>query len=366
MSEHTENLDPDASGNQSASVVGDPGVDSAASRSAGSTRSTSLAEPERERGRLVIGALIAWTVMVGSLAFAGGWLVNDRIQAGRSVPQPSVIEIRAPRGDYEGTAPDVRGLTVGDAKQVLVDMGVDAGIISIKTIPWAGTADVVIAQDPVATERITDRVVLTVSAAAVVPDVVGSKKGDAVDSLRALGVEPEISEAFDLLAPTGSVLAIEPAAGELLPEVVKLTVAQPGSSLFMADLKAVSSICSKTTANINASAFPNSLSCGTGQPDRPRTGVWLLNRRVQAISGAIGVDDKGKSDATAQITVIGDGKSLGTFSVGYAKPTEINISVAGVLRLEIVTTSPTQSDVVLGTWLLKGTTDDISALESGS
>lgn len=136
--------------------------------------------------------------------------------------------------------------------------------------------------------------------------------------------------------------------------------------MFFADLRAVDSICSSVDANLNGEAFPDSLRCRTGTIDRPQTGVWLLNRQAQALSGVVGVDDKGKSDASAEISVIGDGEILGTFSTSYAEPVEVNLDVTGVLRLEITTTSATRADVVLGTWLVKGTGDEIAALESSS
>ena len=330
------------------------------------TPAAAAATRNPRRGRLILIGLVSWSLLVASASFAGGWMVNDRWQASRTRPSPSIIEIPASQGEYEGTMPDLRGLGSSDARQVLVDVGFDPNLVVVNEVPWAGTPDLVVSQDPVAGEKVTDKVNLTVSGQASVPEVVGQHYLDAVNALRALGVEPEVVDAFDFTAPTGSVLAVAPAAGEPLPEVVQLTVAQPGSSMFFADLKAVDRICSSKDADLNGTPYNKSLGCSTGQANKPKTGVWLLDRRVQAISGVIGVDDKGKSDASAEVTVVGDGQVLGTFSTSYAQPADINISVTGVLRLEIVTTSATGSEVVLGTWLLKGTSDDITALESGA
>lgn len=318
------------------------------------------------RGRLVLVSLVSWSVLLVSLGFAGGWLVNDRIQSSRSAPGPSVIEIPADRGDFDGVMPDIRGLGLTDAKQVLVDVGFDPNLITVTLTPWGGDPGLVISQDPVVGEKVGDGIKLHISDETKVPEVVGMDFRDAVAALRGLGVEPELVEAFDMQAATNSVLAVEPAAGESLPKTATLTVAGAGSSMYLRDLKAVSGSCSTANIQINAQDYPQSLSCGTGTASSPRTTVWLLNRRVQVISGVLGVDDEGAPDASVEVTVIGDGNVLGSFAASYAEPAEVSIPVTDVLRLEVVAVSAKSGKMALGDWLLKGTTDDINALEAGS
>jgi hypothetical protein len=315
--------------------------------------------------RVTAAIATAAGVLLISVGFVGGWAANDRIQAARSEPGPSVIEIPA-RADLDGIMPDIRGLNVADARQVIVDVGFDPNTIEVSGVPWAGDPDLVISQDPVVGEHVTGTISLKISEAARVPDVIGQNHRDAIDVIRALGAEPEVVEAFDLQAPTGSVLSIEPAVGELLPRTVRVTVAQPGSALYLNKLRAVSGSCSSTEAQINAQAYKQSLRCGTGTTKSPRTTVWLLNRKVQVISGVIGINDKDDPGLVVDVTVIGDGQVLGTYTTSYAHPAEVNLAVPGVLRLEVQATSGKSANVVLGDWILKGTTEDIDALESGS
>lgn len=309
--------------------------------------------------------VIAAAVLFMSAGFVGGWAANDRIQASRFEPGPSVIEI--PVGaDMDGVMPDVRGLGQADARQVIVDVGFDPQSIEVTSMPWAGDPDIVVSQDPVVGERVTGGISLTVSEAARVPEVVGERYLEAIDAIRALGAEPEVVEAFDFQVPTGSVLSVEPAAGELLPSTVQLTVAQPGSSLYLKNLKAVSGSCSSIEAQLDGQAYKQSLSCGSGTVKSPRIAVWLLNRQVQVISGVIGINDKDDPDQEVEVNVWGDGELLETYTASYAHPVEVSIPVSGVLRLEVETTSQKSAKVVLGDWTLKGTTESIDALESGS
>jgi beta-lactam-binding protein with PASTA domain len=61
-----------------------------------------------------------------------------------------------------------------------------------------------------------------------VPDLVEMSETDAIDTLRLLGAEVVTTDEFQATQATGTVLAQEPAAGEALPAIVHLSVAEAG------------------------------------------------------------------------------------------------------------------------------------------
>lgn len=311
-------------------------------------------------------SLVLWTIAVAGAGFAGGWLTQERIQAQRTTEGPTVVEIPALVETNAESMPDVRGLSLADAKQALADIQINAGAVDVTTVEWAGEPGVVIAQDPVVGETVKDAIALRVSSEVTMPDVVGLPKGEAIDKLRALGVEPEIVDKYELTSPTGTVLVAEPGVGKPLLSTVTLTVAQPGSSVFFSRLAAVDAPCSVKAADVNAVRYSNSVSCRTGDVDYTQVGVWLLNRRAALITGMVGVDDKGATTAAATVTVTGDGKPLATLDVSYAKPAELSVDVTGILRLEIDFRSTDGSEVVLAELLVKGASADIDTLETES
>ena len=118
---------------------------------------------------------------------------------------------------------------------------------------------------------------------------------------------------------------------------------------------------------VDAVAYPNSLTCSPGTVEDPNTAVWLINRRGRQLTGTIGVSDADGLDATAQVQITGDGKPLAQVSASYAAPAPIDLDISGVLRLEIsVVSGETRSRAVLGDMILKGSTADIDTLETDS
>lgn len=309
-------------------------------------------------------ALTCWSLAVAGGAFWGGWQLQEYAQAQRQTEGPTVIEVPAEPEVAADVAPDIRGLSLGDAKQALVDSGVDPATFAIEEVAWAGNEGVVIRQDPVVGEPLSETMTLTVSVPASMPAAVGLHRDAVIASLREFGVETELEETYDLSVAAGTVLDSVPAEGEPLPEVVTLTVAQPGSSLFFDALRPVESICRSAEARLDGQLYVNSLDCRSGNPEQPAVGVWLLDRRGQQLTGTIGVDDTGETDATASVRIIGNGTELAAAEVSYATPAAIDIDISGILRLEIWIASETRSSVMLGDVLVKGTSADIDRLEA--
>ncbi len=216
-------------------------------------------------------AFIFWTLAVGLTGLIGGWLLASASAPAAEAPQVEIVEV--PKVDTQENAvmPDLRGLKLVDAKQLLADAGFDPNVVGTTDVQWAGEPGTVIAQDPVSGETVGDSVSLQVSVKTVMPDVVGKSEFEATSQLAELGVTPEINEIFNLEKRTGTVLESTPKSGEPLSEQVTLTVAKPGGSLYLSQLEQVDQNCSSSDARLNGKVYPNSLEC-RGQAMRPPPG----------------------------------------------------------------------------------------------
>lgn len=314
--------------------------------------------------KLGLTAFVLWSVSCLLVGLVGGWFLNERIQAGRSEAGPSVIEIPAAQQVPGLAMPDLRGMGLVDAKQVLADSGVALSSIEISEVEWGGDAGFVVAQEPVGGEAVASAIKLRVSKPAVMPNVVGLSQTEAVEALKRLGVEVEVEERFDLASRTGTVLEASVATGEPLPSAVKVIVAQPGMAVYLSKVKVEGYGCSAFDAKINGTAYTNSVKCSSGRASSPSKAVWLIDRKAYRLSGLVGVDDRGDSDGAVQVVITGDGVELANVTATYAKPAEVNVSVEKVLRLEITVTSEKNSNAILGDMILKGIPDQIATLET--
>ena len=330
-----------------------------------STGGTAAGERQRlvrRRRKWTLLALAAWTLAVGGAGLVGGWALGHNASLSSPPPEREIIEVPAVEEQKESVIPDVRGLDSTDAKQALADAGFDPGIITEEELQWGGEPDIVIVQSPVVGDVVDDSIVLEVSAATQMPDLIGKSQSEAISALGAVGVEPEVVEAFDLASRTGTVLQSTPEPGQPLTSAVELTVAQAGASLFLSTLDQLERNCNTEEARINGTSYPNSLECSAGS-DEPSSGFWLLDRHAMLIAGTVGVDDRGEAGATGSVTFIGDGTELGSYDVSYAKPQDVSLQVEGILRLEIQVTAPDRGSIVLGDVLVKGTSSGIAELE---
>jgi serine/threonine-protein kinase len=157
------------------------------------------ATPKRRRGPWpwILGALVA---LAAVLAVA--------VYATRSTTATVVV-------------PSVIGLSQAEAKQALADAKLEAGTITER----AGTdksPGTVLSQDPAKDSKVdegakVDLVVAAKSELIVVPDVVGSRRDNAVSNLSAAGLEAAVTEAPDASVPAGSVVSQSPKAGQQVP-----------------------------------------------------------------------------------------------------------------------------------------------------
>lgn len=341
---------------------------------AGDSEQAAGAKPGRRRPRslrlrvALIGLLCLSLGLFGSGVFVG-WTARDRIQAMRAGAAPDVVEVPAIDADADAKVPDLRGLTLSDAKQALADMSLDPSGVTVVETEWAGTTGLVVSQDPVVGEPLTQALTLTVSKKAKVPKVVGLSRYDAVAALRALGSEPRVEEKFDATAATGSVLEVKPGEGADLPSEVTLTVAQAGSSIYLSKLDTAhdssrSGSCSTRDTFLAGTKYTEALQCSSRSRGEETSYAWLLEKHGSALSATVGVSDDASPSASARIRVLGDGAELANTSVSYGQTQPLNIDVTGVLRLEIVTSSDNGADVYLGDAIIKGTDSEINQLET--
>lgn len=331
----------------------------------------SVGKPRRKRALPLVAlgaAACILAVFIGG--FLTGWTVKDNVQARRTVAQAKVVEVPVLSGDADTRVPDVRGLSVADAKQALADLELDASTVHTTEVEWAGAPGLVIAQDPVVGETFAGKLSLTVSTQARVPDIAGKKRGEAVDALRALGTEPTVVEKFDAAAAAGSVLAVEPAVGSPLPGEVTLTVAQAGSSLYLSEVAEASSSdsnrtsCSTDDVSLDGTSHANALRCGTERNGEESTASWVLGRHADLFTATVGVSDSEDPGTTGMVRVLADGKEVARVAVSYGRTAPISAKVSGALRLDLVVSSPQGSDVHLAEALVRGTDAQIDALEA--
>lgn len=158
-------------------------------------------------------------------------------------------------------------------------------------------------------------------------------------------------------------MAQEPAAGETLPAIVHLTVAEAGSSMFlsMLDYADDSSSCSTDDVVMNGQKFSDALNCRAGGDDG-YTYAWALSKNVSLFEATIGVSDGAATDASARISIFGDNTLLYSGTVAHGVPQNVSVDTTGVLRLEIIIASDEYTSVYLGDATLIGPSDGIDAL----
>jgi len=165
-----------------------------------------------------------------------------------TISRPFVIQEAS---GARGVMPNVVGLSEDQARRALASAGLNQDVVDVKGIPWAGRDGVVVGQSPEPGEVGAVSATLLVSQAAVVPEVAGLTVEDARQLIGDLGARVEIVQEFEAGTPEGTVLRVTPQVGEPLDESVELVVADAASSISVFDLNALSSNCSTSTAQIS-------------------------------------------------------------------------------------------------------------------
>lgn len=307
--------------------------------------------------------VLAALALLGTGVLIGWWSVS-----GLSVLRSSNDTAQTQAFDYSGldtgVMPDVRGLTLDDARQAIADAGVNIGDIEVEVEPWAGRPDTVVSQSPAQGATGPESVTLSVSTPAEVPEVTGVAILDVTEQLGALGTSVDLRYRYEPGAPAGTALRTEPAAGEPLPDEVVVVVADAGFSTFVS---ALSRECSSADASLDGKDYPNSVSCRAD--DDPESYVWITKRAVDSLVADVGIDDSDEPGTTVEVEVFADGRSVARVEAGYGRVERLEANLRGALRVEIVTRavalpgSSSSASVVLGDARFIGETEAMKALD---
>lgn len=164
---------------------------------------------------------------------------------GKVIEQDPELGARIPEGGEvtvviaaSRTMPDVVGMTKDEARTALQEAG--AELIEIKEKESSTAEGTVLEVKPAAGELFVSRspVTLTVATPFRVPDVIGKKESDAVDTLKEAGYETEVSYIASE-ETVRTVVSTEPAAGEVIAEggtvQVKVSSPYPSDPLHLAE-----------------------------------------------------------------------------------------------------------------------------------
>jgi PASTA domain/NPCBM/NEW2 domain len=354
--------------------VDDPSFDAPPEPLAPAEPPSSPPPPRRFRRvkRTALLTLVVLALAAGILATGGylGYRAADRSAPDPEVVSPVTLVINEVQPRKATTAdgakvntPDVAGLDEATARSVMTGALADVSV-TVDTRPAAGDPGRVVDQTPAPGEALEGQVVLVLSAPATVPDVTGQKPNDARKVLEELGATVFLQEQYQAGAEPGTVIAVDPAVGQAMPQEMTLTVAQAPASVALGDVVPVSAACSLGKFKFNGVQYDNSLQCTSST-----TGFvvgWNLNRKIDHFTAAVGVADTEVATKTARVEVLADGAPLFDQAIAFGQTVPIDVSVAGVLRLEIrisaVDPLVPSTQVVIGDGSLIGSEQAVNGL----
>lgn len=336
-------------------------------------------ESKKKGGRwpwILRASYLLLTIAVGGAGVICGWFAHARLTTPEVQP-PDTKVIRVPAVDSAAgqRMPDVRGMSKDDALTALFDLGFDTSQVAVEKLAWAGDENIVIEQSPAPGVSDISDLKVRISARATVPEVIGKSDSDAVEAIRTLGGEVNVKEVFDPNKTPGTVLAVQPKTGEVLPDTVTLEVAQAGGSVYLAELDMVEGWGSRATdSQISGKSFTSALSLDSD--DEGEVYEWNLQKRAQLIQGYFGMaDDERINEGSVTIVFYGDGKELAKTTAKFGELKELSFPVKDVLRLSVKvfgddgdpeSSNWSTPDAILGDVRIIGTQQDIDTMIGGN
>jgi hypothetical protein len=296
------------------------------------------------RLRRLLTAAIALTALAALLGAAFlGWKIHDwlgskgptrvSVTVNRPIRVVSELTTRA------GTMPDILGLDSATARQVLVDAGIDPATVSTTTKPYAGDTGTVIDQQPApGTGAAGQKIVLTLSAPALMPPLTGTPLTDARTAVSDLGASVLVKTLFRPGTTENTVLQTDPAAGKPIVDRVTLVVAEAPSAVFLTKLRSISSDCNTETLNAGGVSYQDALVCEPGDSSSAAM-EFLLNRHVSAFAAILGLGDRGGTDTPVTFSVFVDGKLARRLTLRFGAKQSVNVPVVDALRIRIETSA---------------------------
>ncbi|MDT0201569.1 PASTA domain-containing protein [Nocardioides sp. AE5] len=324
---------------------------------------------------ILAGALVLVLVTAIGIAYGAGWGAANRAgnaTRAHDVPAERVISI-PDFGQAGGTEmPDVRGLTLEEARQALGDAQITARITTQER-PAAGRSGVVIQQSPIFGAANPAAVLLVIAQEAKVPDVIGTPIQDAIDAMQGMGARVQQVKVYRPGATVGNVVATSPKAGEGLTEMVTLQVADAPSERRLVDLSTLQGYPSadSDTVAIHGVSYGSAMYFSPSHDD-PADLVWNLGGADLYLSAQFVLGEDAEAGERGRIEVRGDGELIDSFEVTSTKAAKLETSLAGVqtLMIRVVNTvdpessddPPWRANVVLLNPVLLGSYEQIQRL----
>lgn len=347
-----------------------------------STNESDTAEGQSTRGKSGLTPVkVRWprrvAVTIGSLTALGLLLVG--IAVGRLVfPPPStgplgVVKPSATEAT-RGTAqvmPDLKGLPIGIAREVLVGVGISFANLTTTAAPYAGPEGRVVTQTPDPGSELAGEspaISLMTSQPTAIADYKGKSMADVRVELEKLGAFARLEQVVTAAGPPGTVLETVPAVGQPMPAEVLLKVASAGEAVALASLAEVSANGCRDIdgPTVNGSRLGASVRCSPRASASSPTHIeYAVGRHGTYLEFVLGSEDSGPK-GKATVRVIGDDKTLGEFPVtfGVATPTRVDVTSVLRLRIEISTSDAEAPVVVLGDARVTGSPEEINQLQT--
>lgn len=298
---------------------------------------------------LALVAFVGWTVA----AFAAGLSVGTRQRIEPPPAQPdvvvSVVEVQVPDappdpgvGAEEVRMVNVLGLDADTARTVVGDAGFDPDLVTLREVPVAGEAGIVVAQDPVPGAREIESIVLDISTAVEVPaDALGRPAVDVVADLETLGAIVRTVYEYRSGAAEDTVLAVDPATGPVPDEVV-LTAATAPASYEIVDLEPIEYVGNRPGQEVDIDGRTGRTAMqgqiGHVFPEQEPSVVSVsydLSRDFDSVSFVVGVTDDSDLTTAGVLEVVVDGVIVGEYPFAFGAATVVEeVPVTDALRLE--------------------------------
>lgn len=293
-------------------------------------------------GRSLVAGSVLLLVSVAGAGFYAGWSYRDG-RTEEQVRRVSDIVVDRPivvteQPEMEvSDMPNILGLPIVDARQVLSGAGIELSVVTEEPQPFGGESGIVLSQDPAPGTPPPSAVTLTLSQATAVPDMVGADLEVASQILEDLGVRVVAVPVYVAGATEGTVLSSSPVAGEPLSTELTVEVASEGSAVFLSDLKAVDSDCRYRDVSVNGTAWNDAIECAP-RYEESKESDYLLNREIDTFSATIGISDRSEAGVSLRYEVFVDGTSVFETTLGYGQTAVVDVSTQGALRLTFRTT----------------------------
>lgn len=328
---------------------------------------------QRGRSRLrkwttLLGAFLAWSLAMMAIGgYLGYQAINRSTPDAEPVTEVSVVveQVERPESvDMAIFAPDVAGLSEEAARGVFASVaaGVEVRVVSV---PAAGDAGRVVGQVPLPGAPIDGEVTLELSTPVDMPDVTNMTITDARRVLEEVGARVFVTQTYQRGVDRGIVLSSDPAAGATLALDATLVIAAAPAAISLAEIEPIDGGCStRSSVSANAVTYLNAIECSAYSSST--VVAFNILREIDQLTTTLALADDSESQGLVRVEVLIDGVVVFDTIVSYGQSIPLDITVSGVLRLELRVTEAASFDasVVFGDALLIGGTGGVDRVAS--